>query len=122
MTYIILLKEHPLQLALKNGLPMQAALAYRLLADLPDFKDDYGGSRDAQLHAISFCRQQGNVSEEHMCLGCLGYALFRTGQWRRAIENARKVLIDESALPVARALVAVVPAIIGVLRGERRQA
>src|SRR4029077_2212207 len=32
-----------LQLALKNGLPMQAATAYRLLADLRDFKADYGG-------------------------------------------------------------------------------
>jgi hypothetical protein len=62
------------------------------------------------LRAISFCRQKGTVSEEHMCLGCLGYALFRTGQWKKAIENARKVLIDEDALPVARAAVAVVPA------------
>jgi DNA-binding CsgD family transcriptional regulator/tetratricopeptide (TPR) repeat protein len=111
-----------LELALNNGLPMQAATAYRLLADFRDFKADYGGARDAQLHAISFCRQQGSVSEEHMCLGCLGYALFRTGQWRRAIENARKVLINEDALPVARAAVAAVPAMIGVLRGERRHA
>jgi len=99
---------------------MQAATAYRLLADLRDFKADYDGARDAHLHAISFCRQRGTVSEEHMCFGCLGYALFRTGQWRKAIENARKVLSDENALPVARAAVAVVPAMIGVLRGERR--
>jgi DNA-binding CsgD family transcriptional regulator/tetratricopeptide (TPR) repeat protein len=111
-----------LQLALKNGLPMQAATAYRLLADLRDFKADYGGARDAHLHAISFCRQQGTVSEEHMCLGCLGYALFRTGQWRKAIENSRKVLTDTDALPLARAAVAVVPAMIGLLRGERRHA
>jgi DNA-binding CsgD family transcriptional regulator len=111
-----------LQLALNNGLPMQAATAYRLLADLNDFKADYAGARDAQLRAISFCRQQGSVREEHLCLGCLGYALFRTGQWRRAIENARKVLVTEDAFPVARAAVAVVPAMIGVLRGERRHA
>jgi DNA-binding CsgD family transcriptional regulator/tetratricopeptide (TPR) repeat protein len=114
--------DSSLRLALDNGLPMQAAIAYRLLADLRDFKADYGGARDAQLHAISFCRQQGSVSEEHMCLGCLGYALFRTGQWRRAIENARKVLVNEDAFPLARAAVAVVPAMIGVLRGERRHA
>jgi DNA-binding CsgD family transcriptional regulator/tetratricopeptide (TPR) repeat protein len=111
-----------LELALNNSLPMQAATAYRFLADLRDFKADYGGAREAHLHAISFCRQQGTVSEEHMCLGCLGYALFRTGQWRKAIENARKVLLDEDALPIARAAVAVVPAMIGVLRGERRHA
>ena len=111
-----------LELALNNGLPMQAATAYRFLADLRDFKADYGGARDAHWRAISFCRQQGTVSEEHMCLGCLGYALFRTGQWRKAIENARKVLNNEHALPLARAAVAVVPAMIGVLRGERRHA
>jgi tetratricopeptide (TPR) repeat protein len=111
-----------LQLALNNGLPMEAATAYRLLADLRNFKADYGGARDAHLRAISFCRQQGSVSEEHMCFGCLGYALFRTGQWRRAIENARKVLVNEDAFPLARAAVAVVPAMISVLRGERRHA
>jgi tetratricopeptide (TPR) repeat protein len=111
-----------LELALNNSLPMQAATAYRFLADLRDFKADYGGAREAHLHAISFCRQKGTVSEEQMCLGCLGYALFRTGQWRKAIENARKVLLDEDALPIARAAVAVVPAMIGVLRGERRHA
>jgi DNA-binding NarL/FixJ family response regulator/tetratricopeptide (TPR) repeat protein len=114
--------DSSLQLALDNNLPEQAAIAYRLLADLREFKADYGGARDAQLHAISFCRRQGTVSEEHMCLGCLGYALFRTGQWRRAIENARKVLANEDAPLVARAAVAVVPAMIGVLRGERRHA
>ena len=46
--------------------------------------------------------------------------LFRTGQWRSAIENARKVLANEDAHPATRASVAVVPAMIGVLRGERR--
>jgi DNA-binding CsgD family transcriptional regulator len=111
-----------LELALNNSLPMQAATAYRLLADLRDFKADYDGAREAHVHAISFCRQKGTLTEEHMCLGCLGYALFRTGQWKKAIENARKVLVSEDALPVARAAVAVVPAMIGVLRGERRHA
>jgi DNA-binding NarL/FixJ family response regulator/tetratricopeptide (TPR) repeat protein len=114
--------DRSLELALNNGLPMQAATAYRLLADLRDFKADYGGARDAHLRAISFCREQGTVSEEHLCLGCLGYALFRTGQWKKAIENARKVLVNEDAVPMARAAVAVVPAMIGVLRGERRHA
>jgi len=114
--------DSSLQLALSNGLPMQAATAYRLWADLRDLKADYSGARDAHLRAISFCRQQGTVSEEHLCFGCLGYALFRTGQWRKAIENARKVLVNEDTLPVARAAVAVVPAMIGVLRGERRHA
>jgi len=114
--------DRSLELALNNGLPMQAATAYRFLADLRDFKADYGGARDAHLRAISFCRQKGTVSEEHMCFGCLGYALFRSGQWRKAIENSRKVLSDEDARPIARAAVAVVPAMIGVLRGERRHA
>jgi ATP/maltotriose-dependent transcriptional regulator MalT len=100
---------------------MQAAIAYRVLGDLREFRADYDGARDAQLYAISFCRRQGSVSEEHLCLGCLSYVLFRTGQWRSAIENARKVLVNEDADPVARALAAVVPAMIGVLRGERRR-
>jgi hypothetical protein len=52
-----------------------------------------------------------------MCLSCLSYVLFRTGQWRSAIQNARKVLANEDAHPATCASVA---AMIGVLRGERR--
>jgi len=43
---------------------------------------------------------------------------FRTGQCSKAIENARKVLVNKDRLPAARAAVAVVPAMIGVLRGR----
>jgi tetratricopeptide (TPR) repeat protein len=114
--------DSSLQLSLDNNLPLQAAIAYRVLGDLREFKADYDGARDAQLHAISFCRRQGTVSEEHLCLGCMSFVLFRTGQWRSAIENARKVLANEDAHPVARGFVAVVAAMIGVLRGERRRA
>ena len=110
-----------LQLALDNNLPGQAAIAYRVLGDLREFRADYAGARDAQLYAISFCRRHGSLSEEHMCLGCLSYVLFRAGQWKRAIENARKVLVNEDAGSFARAFAAVVPAMIGVLRGERRR-
>ena len=113
--------DSSLQLALDNNLPMQAATAYRVLGDLREFRGDYDGARDAQLYAISFCRRQGSLSEEQMCLGCLCYVLFRTGQWRSAIEYGRKVLVNEDADPVARAFVAVVPAMIGVFRGERRR-
>jgi ATP/maltotriose-dependent transcriptional regulator MalT len=113
--------DSSLQLALDNNLPMQAAIAYRVLGDLREFRGDYAGARDAQLYAISFCRRHGSLSEEHMCLGCLGYVLFRAGQWKRAIENARKVLENEDADPFARAFAAVVPAMISVLRGERRR-
>jgi hypothetical protein len=35
--------DSSLQLALNNNLPMQAAIAYRVLADLRDFKADYAG-------------------------------------------------------------------------------
>ncbi|MBV8278001.1 MAG: hypothetical protein JO170_22435, partial [Verrucomicrobia bacterium] len=112
--------DSSLELALSKNLRTQAAFAYRVLADILDVKADYSGSCDAQLYAISFCRQQGTVNEEHMCLSCLSYVLFRTGQWRGAIENARKVLEREDAIPAAHASVAIVPAMIGVLRGERR--
>jgi DNA-binding NarL/FixJ family response regulator len=113
--------DSALELALNNNLPMQAATAYRVLADLRDFKADYTGARDAQMHAISFCRRQGSISEEHTCLSCLGYVLFRTGQWRSAIESARKVVMNKGSSRVTRAFMAALPAMIGVLRGERRR-
>src|SRR4029077_4241027 len=112
--------DSSLQLALTNNLPEQAAIAYHGLGKLRDFTGEYAEARDAHLYAISFCRRQGNVSEEHFCLGCLSYVLFRTGQWRSAIENARKVLADKTVHPAARAFAAAMPAMIGVLRGERR--
>jgi hypothetical protein len=42
---------------------MQAAIAYRALGDLREFRADYDGARDAQLYAISFCGRHGGVSE-----------------------------------------------------------
>jgi DNA-binding CsgD family transcriptional regulator/tetratricopeptide (TPR) repeat protein len=112
--------DSSLQLALTNNLPEQAAIAYHGLGKLRDFTGEYAEARDAHSYAISFCRQQGSVSEEHFCLGCLSYVLFRTGQWRSAIENARKVLADKSVNPAACAFAGAMPAMIGVLRGERR--
>jgi DNA-binding CsgD family transcriptional regulator/tetratricopeptide (TPR) repeat protein len=112
--------DSSLQLALTNNLPEQAAIAYHGLGKLRDFTGEYAEARDAHSYAISFCRKQGSVSEEHFCLGCLSYVLFRTGQWRSAIENARKVLADKSVNPAACAFAGAMPAMIGVLRGERR--
>src|SRR4029077_19983097 len=101
-----------LELALNNSLPMQAATAYRFLADLRDFKADYGGAREAPLHAISFCRQKGTVSEEKWCRVCRGATLFRAGQGRKEMKNPIKVLLDEDSPPIARGAGAGVPAMI----------
>ncbi len=51
--------DSSLQLALDNNFPMQAAIAYRVLGDLREFRADYDGARDAQLHAISFSGRHG---------------------------------------------------------------
>jgi DNA-binding CsgD family transcriptional regulator/tetratricopeptide (TPR) repeat protein len=110
-----------LALAVKHNLSAQAAIAYRRQANIREYCSDYAGERDAHLHAIALCRKGGQKESEHSCLTCLSYVFFRTGEWKRAIETARKVDADETAHPALKAGALGVRAMIAAFRGEQRQ-
>lgn len=111
-----------LKLALEHGLTEQVALAYRRRANIREYAADYRGERDAHLSAIAYCRQRGVRDSEHACLGCLSYAFFRTGEWKRALDTTREVLGAGDTHPSIRAIAGMVEGCIAAFRGQRKQA
>ncbi len=111
-----------LQLALENNKIEAVAIAYRRLANIREYSADYPGERDAQLRAISFCREKKLAPGVQSCLGCLSYAFFRTGQWKRSLDTAKEVLSAADSDPDSRATALLVRLLIATFRGERRKA
>lgn len=59
---------------------------------------------------------------EHACLGCLSYAFFRTGEWKRALATSREVLGNDDTHPAVRAIARMVEGCIAAFRGQRKTA
>lgn len=113
--------EESLRIALENDLKEQAALAYRRRANIRDYSGHYAEEKKAQVAAIEFC-QKSKAGDQLVCMGCLSYACFRTGDWREAIRSARVVLRDAHESPVLKAIGSCVLGLIHAFRGERRSA
>ncbi len=114
------LGEQSLALAMEHQLPRQAAIAYRRMANICEYGSDYAGQREAHLQAIAICRRTGEADTEHGCLMCLSYVLFRTGEWKRALDMARGVARDSKVHPGVQAGAGGVLAMIAAFRGEQR--
>jgi DNA-binding CsgD family transcriptional regulator/tetratricopeptide (TPR) repeat protein len=112
------LVEESLRLAVEHDLTEQAALAYRRRANIQDYRGGYAEEKKAHTAAIDFCRKS-KVGGEIVCLGCLSYACFRTGDWAEAIRSAQAVARGEKEAPTVRAIASCVLGLIHAFRGER---
>jgi len=110
-----------LRLALDHDLKEQAALAYRRQANIREYSGDYPGERDSHHEAIRYCRSR-EVEGETVCMSCLAYVCFRTGDWKEALATARKVLSNKETHPALAAMSQAVTGWIAAFRGERRTA
>jgi DNA-binding CsgD family transcriptional regulator/tetratricopeptide (TPR) repeat protein len=114
------LGEQSLTLAMEHSLARQAAIAYRRMANICEYGSDYAGQRDAHLQAIAICRRNGETDTENSCLMCLSYVLFRTGEWKRALNMARGVVREPDTHPGLKSGATGVLAMIAAFRGEQR--
>jgi DNA-binding CsgD family transcriptional regulator/tetratricopeptide (TPR) repeat protein len=113
--------EESLRLAIEHQLPAQTAIAYRRRANIADYAGNYHAEMDHHGIAIRYCRESDTGGEE-ICMSCMAYACFRTGDWKDALATARQVL-SENGLP--RTLVGIASCVCGMVaafRGERRPA
>ena len=83
--------EESLRLAITHELPEQTAIAYKRRANIADYAGEYLLEKQSHDVAIRYCRDAGDGSEV-VCMGCLSYACFRTGDWKDAVDTAREVL------------------------------
>ncbi|MBZ0268576.1 LuxR C-terminal-related transcriptional regulator, partial [bacterium] len=116
------LAQEALSLALEENLRDAASEAYRRLASVLDYGSDFAGSRDAYSTAVAYCESAGDSATARICLGCMSFIVFRTGEWKRALEVCRQVM-DDPASPPGSALIALgIEGVIRAKRGEMRGA
>lgn len=116
------LAQEALSLALEQDLRDVAPEAYRRLASALDYSSDFAGSRDAYATAVEYCEATGDGPTARICLGCMSFIVFRTGEWKRAAEVIARVLGDHRSPPGSTAAAHGINGIVRAMRGETRAA
>ncbi len=114
--------ETALELALAHGLKDAAAVAYQRMSYVFAYAADFKGQKDAFGTAINFCRREGLEQERVACIGCMSYAMFRLGEWKRATELCREIIENREPGNGGRMLAEAVLGGLLVARGQLRQA
>jgi DNA-binding CsgD family transcriptional regulator len=110
--------EESLRVAIEHELPEQTAGAYKRRANIADYAGQYLLEKQSHDVAIRYCREAGNGSEI-VCMSCLSYACFRTGDWKEAGATAREVLGDPDLHRGLKAIACGVLGMVAAFRGER---
>lgn len=116
------LAQEALSIALESQEKDVAAEAYRRLASVLDYNSDFAGSRDAYATAVDYCHAQGDDANARICLGCMSFIVYRTGEWKRALEISQEVLRDEKSALGSSSVAHGITGLIRALRGETRTA
>jgi DNA-binding NarL/FixJ family response regulator len=110
--------EEGLRIAIDHNLPELVAFAYKRRANIADYAGHYALEKHSHDVAIRYCRET-NTGEEVVCMGCLSYACFRTGDWKDALETAREVLDTPDLHRGLKAIALSIKGMIATFRGER---
>ena len=114
--------QQALSLALKNNETDAASIIYRRLASTLEYASDYLSARDAYYNAYNFCVTEGKDISAQICLSCMSYTLFQTGEWKKSLEFCREVITDnntpENSIPVGYSMMGLIFA----FRGETKKA
>lgn len=111
-----------LALALRHQLTSAAAEAYRLLGSIQEYASRYRDEQAAFSSTLAYCRKHDQEHTAGICLGCLAYSYFRSGNWRRSDDMARRVIGDHTIARASRHVAESVRGLILVHRGETRTA
>jgi len=113
--------EEGMRIAIEHNLPEQVAFAYKRRANIADYSGQYSLERHSHQVAIRYCRES-QAGGEIVCMGCLSYACFRTGDWKEALDTANEVLGEPDLHRGLKAIAGAVKGMIGAFRGERGSA
>lgn len=114
--------NNALSIALAHNLSEAASEVYRRLGSTLEYASDYNSSRDAYFTAYNYCRQEGVDIQAHLCLGCMSWVLFRTGEWKQCLEICKEVINDEKATESSKSVSICVMGLIRTYKGSMRQA
>ncbi len=110
-----------LSMALERHEIDAAAEVYRRLGTTLEYASEYASSRDTYLTAYEYCKREGESVQAKLCLSCMSWVLFRTGDWRRCMEVSREV-IQDPADAFSQAMAGCVLGLVRVYRGENHEA
>lgn len=111
-----------LTLALQHNESEAASDVYRRLANTLTSASDYPAARKTYASALDFCRRHGIEVSAQVCLSCMSYVLFMSGDWKQAL-NVCKEVIHSSDAPAGSKITA--EGVLGLVygyRGETRHA
>jgi DNA-binding CsgD family transcriptional regulator len=111
-----------LALALEHDVDGTAVDAYQRLANALENAAELTEAKEAYAAAYKLCEQQGAGSSATVCLICISYILFRTGQWDRCAELDRQLLRSEDSPLGVRLAAKQHAAYIAAMRGQARRA
>jgi DNA-binding CsgD family transcriptional regulator len=111
-----------LALALRHNLSHAAAEAYRRLALSHDYASDYAGQKEIFRQALDYCALNEVDGESALCVSCMAYACFRTGEWKQAFDICRQVLDQPGLHEIHYAVAKGVTALLQTFRGEFKSA
>ena len=114
--------ERALDLALAKGLTSAAAEAYRMLGTVAEYASCYRDEQAAFARTLAYCRRHDKRETEALCMGCLSYSFFRSGNWARSRSVVSEVLSRDGAPAVSRLAAEGVLGLLHAHRGEWREA
>jgi DNA-binding NarL/FixJ family response regulator len=116
------LARRGLALALEHDLAGPAAENYYWLAEILEHATDYRGARQAYREAYAFCEARNLPEMGQTCLACLGWVLWSTGEWDRAVILCEDIRAAPDAPSTAVALVAELLGHVYAARGDVKRA
>jgi len=111
-----------LSLALHHNIPEAASDVYKRLADSFEVASQFSSASKAYHSAYNYCRNQGNDMLAQLCLGCMAYVLFRTGEWKQCGDICQEVLNDPKRFEGSVSIALCMLAFVNVYRGTFRPA
>lgn len=110
--------QKALELALENNLNEAASEIYRRLASTMEYASDYTSAKEAYYSAYNFCVSTGSDVSAQICLSCMSYVLFQTGEWKKSLQISDDVVKNTKSPEGSRSTALIMKALIHALRGE----
>ncbi|MFO7445205.1 MAG: AAA family ATPase [Ignavibacteriaceae bacterium] len=111
-----------LSIALNSNDTNTASEVYRRLATTLEYASDYQGARSVYVNAYDFCVNNGEEINARVCLSCMSYLFFQTGEWKKSLDMCREVLTSEYTPPTSLPVGYGMTGLIQALRGETKTA
>jgi DNA-binding CsgD family transcriptional regulator/DNA-binding FrmR family transcriptional regulator len=111
-----------LTIALRSRDAEAASEVYRRLASTLEYASDYPAARDAYFSAYDYCMSTGENVNAQVCLGCMSYILFQTGDLKSSTEVCKKVIQSPDSPEGSKAVAYGITGLISLFRGEMKHA